>query len=330
MKPIMSSCLLVFFLGIAGFVGTVLAEVNSCTEASLVFSAEALETLVNEPDKVLDEEKSFWDETPAQRYTQMWADAVNHDIDYEKWRNNVGSLQNLSDNERQNHPLVQVAGRIVEDQNTFLSKALPHICSYLPGAANLDVSIYFTAFIPARSFLWEGIVINVNAPYWHGNPDNIFNNLAHEIWHVGYAKNRDLRTEKVTIDEVRFDMLDTLQNEGTATYVGYQALKFFPAPDEQDYPMLEDPNEVNRLLGEVNDIFAQAGVIPGTDLERLSWEKGVIGRAFYIVGAFMAETIEKALGRQALVATISAGPISFADLYNSLVEVDQKLNYRQR
>lgn len=317
------------FLGVAGVIDTALAEIKSCTEANLVFSADALETLVNEPERVLDDRLAFWNNTPAQQYTQMWAEAVNYEIDYEKWRDNVKSLQNLSDGDRQHHPLVQIAEKIVDGQNIFLDRALPHICSYLPEAANLDVSVYFTAFIPARSFLWEGIVINVNAPYWHGNPDNIFNNLVHEIWHVGYAKIRDLRTEEVTVDEARFDMLDTLQNEGTATYVGYRALDYFPAPDEKDYPMLESADEISRLLGEVNYLFAKAGVLSSADLERLAWEKGVIDRAFYIVGAFMAETIENALGRPALVAAVSAGPITFAKLYNSLVEADQKLNYRQ-
>jgi hypothetical protein len=314
--------------GVAGVSGTALAEADSCTKANLVFSADSLATLVNEPDRVLAEGEAFWARTPAQQYTRLWAEAVGYEIDYEKWRDDVRSLQGLTEDDRQRHPLVQTASKIVDGQALFLGRALPHICSYLPQGANLDAAVYFTAFIPARSFLWEGIVINVNAPYWHGEPDNIFNNLVHEIWHVGYAKNRDLRTEDVNVDETRFDMLDALQNEGTATYVGYRASNIFPAPDEKDYPLLENAQEVERLLAEVNHLFAQAGVLPSAELERLVWEKGVIGRAFYIVGGFMAETIECTLGRQALVATVRAGPITFADSYNSLVEVGLRLNYQ--
>lgn len=328
MKSEFTAGVFTFLWWVAGVSGTASAEVDSCTKANLVFSADSLETLVNEPERVLAEGEAFWARTPAQQYTQMWAEAVGYEIDYEKWRDDVSSLQGLTELDRRRHPLVQTARKIVDGQTLFLSRALPHICAHLPQGADLDVSVYFTAFIPARSFLWEGIVINVNAPYWHGEPDNIFNNLVHEIWHVGYAKNRDLRTEEVTVDEIRFDMLDTLQNEGTATYVGYRASNIFPAPDEKDYQLLENEKEVERLLAEVNHLFAQAEALPSAELERLVWEKGVIGRAFYIVGAFMAETIESMLGREALVATVRAGPITFADSYNSLVEVGQKLNYQ--
>jgi hypothetical protein len=311
-----------------GFLGMQVAAASSCTDAELVFSTATLESLINEPERVLAAEKEFWDTEPAQHYTRLWAEAVNHQIDYEKWRTKVGSLRDLSTEERSNHSLVQMTEGIVKGQRPFLERALPYICSYLPEGANLDVSVYFTAHIPARSFLWEGIIINVSAPYWHGNPDNILNNLVHEIWHVGYAKSRDLRTEAVTVDTARYDMLDTLHNEGFATHVGYRSDDIFHAPDEKDYRLLENPDDVSRLLGEVNNLFAQAGVLSVDELDRLTWERGVIGRAFYIVGAFMAQTIEDALGKRALVDTVAAGPITFVRLYNSVADAGQEITFQ--
>lgn len=315
-------------LGICGTLAMQVAEATSCTNATLNFSTSALESVVKEPERVLAEEGLFWEEEPAQHFTRLWAEAVNHQIDYEKWRSDVALLMDLSEEERINHGLVRMTNGIVNGQKPFLKQALPYVCSYLPEGANLDVSIYFTAYIPARSFLWEGIVINVSAPYWHGNPDNIFNNLLHEIWHVGYAKHREFRTEEVTVDAARYDMLDTLHNEGFATHVGYRSNSIFHAPDEKDYLLLEDPDDVARLLRVINDLFAQVDVLSSDDLDRLTWDQGVIGRAFYVVGALMAQTIEDALGKQALIDTVSAGPINFINLYNSLANVDAKIIYQ--
>ena len=303
------------------------AEAATCRDSRLVYSTDALERLIGEPAKVLADEAAFWEE-PAQHYTRLWAEAVDYQIDYEKWRADVRSIAGLSENERSRHSLIELTEDIVVARRPFLERAIPFVCSYLPPGSNLDVSIYFTAHIPARSFLWEGIVINVAAPYWHGNPDNILNNLVHEIWHVGYAKNRDLRSEKNSVGTVRYDMLDTLQNEGTATYVGYRADGMFHAPDEKDYRLLEDPAAVSRLLAQVNHLFAQVDVLPADEMDRLTWERGVVDRAYYIVGAYMAQTIENALGGQALVDTIAAGPISFADLYNSLADAGEGIVFR--
>lgn len=315
-------------MGLYGFQGAQAEPAASCTDARLVFSTTTLESLVNEPERVLAEEREFWDREPAQYYTRLWAEAVNHTIDYEKWRSSVASMKSLSKEERSDHTLVQMTDRIVGGQQSFLGRALPHICAYLPEGANLDVSVYFTAYIPPRSFLWEGIIINVSAAYWHENPDNIFNNLVHEIWHVGYAKSRELRSEEVTVDAARYDMLDTLHNEGFATYVGFRANDMFRAPDETDYRLLEDSAEVARLLGEVNSLFAQVDSLSGEELDRLTWERGVIGRAFYVVGALMAQTIENALGRQALVDTVDTGPLTFVELYNSVAGADRRITYR--
>jgi hypothetical protein len=313
---------------LCGSLAVHLARAATCTDANLVFSTATLESLLNEPEKILADEAAFWDKEPAQHYTRLWAEAVDYQIDYEKWRASVKSLADLPEKERSRHSLYQLTERIVDGRQRFLESALPFICSYLPAGANLDVSVYFTAHIPARSFLREGIVINVSAPYWHGNSDNILNNLIHEIWHVGYAKNRDLRSEEVSTDTVRYDMLDTLQNEGTATYVGYQADDIFHAPDEKDYRLLENATEVSRLLAVVNHLFAQVDVLSADELNRLTWQRGVIERAYYIVGAYMAQTIEDALGRQALVDTVAAGPVSFVRSYNSLVDAGREIVFQ--
>jgi hypothetical protein len=169
------------------------------------------------------------------------------------------------------------------------------------------------------------IVINIAADYWNNNADNILNVLVHEIFHVGYSYCRDMRTEGKLDNETLSGMLDNFQSEGVCTYIGYRALPLFPAPDEKDYKLLDDMAEVRRLLEDVNSVFSKVGEIPSEEIQKLAWEKCVIGRGYYVVGAFMCKVIEKQMGREALIETLTTGPVSFVKLYNSLVEDEMKV-----
>ena len=171
-----------------------------------------------------------------------------------------------------------------------------------------------------------GVVINVSANYWNGDVRNIYNNLTHEIFHVGYSHTRPNRTESPLENEQLYQMLDALQNEGTATYVGYRASSLFPAPDEVDYQLLTNSKDVTRLFGEINDLFEQVGVVTDEDLQQLSWRTGVTRRGYYIVGARMAQIIETQLGREALIGSLADGPVSFVKLYNSLVTENRRIS----
>ena len=64
-----------------------------------------------------------------------------------------------------------------------------------------------------------------------------------------------------------------------------------------------------------------------THLRRLAWRVDVTRRGYYIVGAMMAMTIDAELGRDELIRTLAVGPVSFVQLYNSLVSDDRKVHY---
>ena len=217
---------------------------------------------------------------------------------------------------------------IVTRRDEFQSRAIPHLLSYLPELGrNQDLPIYFTAYVPPRAFAAGDIVINVAAPYWKGNADNILNVLVHEIFHAGYGWCRSARTEIPLKHKKLYRMLEDLQNEGMATYVAYKAVPMYPAPDEKDYELLESANEVTSLLEDINTLFEKVGVVKDGELQRLSWEIGVTQRGYYIVGAHMAEVIEETLGREVLIKTLVEGPISFVALYNSLVKENRRIYF---
>jgi len=300
-------------------------ESSACLESEVVLETSTLEKIVRYPEAVIEEGGAFWQNEKALIYTKAWSEGTNVRINYIRWWAQVGQLKELGEDERSRHPLLLMTDSIVAVRDDFLTRAIPHICSFLPEDLDISIPVHFAAFIPPRSFVSGGVVINVSASYWKGNVENILNNLTHEIFHVGYSHTRPGRTETALADRRLYDMLDALQNEGMATYVGYTAASLFPAPDEVDYRLLEDPGNVADLLEEVNDLFAKVGNVSDEELQRLAWRKGVTDRGYYIVGAHMARTIDGRLGRAALIETLSAGPVSFVRTYNSLVDRDMRV-----
>jgi hypothetical protein len=293
---------------------------SSCSD--IRFDTAALEKIVDEPRWVLENEEEFWSGYPAQRYTRDWARAVNHEIDYGDWRRRISEWSRLSDDERRSGNLLTITKTIVGARERFLRDAVPHLLSYLPEATVLDVGVYFTAFIPPRAFAMGEIVFNVAADYWKGNPDNILNTMVHEVFHAGYsywlgdAEDSGLQ-EKI---------LRNVHSEGSATYAAYTARHLFPAPDDRDFQMLEDPGTVRAHLDQVNMVLRAADEKPGAEVEKMMWDVGVIGRAFYTVGAHMCRVIDEELGRDALVSTFKDGPAAFTELYNGAAEPRLRLN----
>ena len=74
-------------------------------------------------------------------------------------------------------------------------------------------------------------------------------------------------------------------------------------------------------------VLAAVDTADERDLRTMSWEKGVTGRAHYIVSAHMAREIQTGGGREALIQTIVDGPVAFASLYNSLVEDGRHIGF---
>jgi hypothetical protein len=296
-----------------------------CLESKIQFNTEALEKLVYDPEWVLENEESFWTQYPSQRYTRNWIDQVNYKMDYEKWRKTVRDWSEVPEEKRLGMDFLRNAERIIEGRQIFIEKALPHVCSYLPKEANLDISVHFTAYVPPRAFAMGEIVINMTATYWNNNPNNILNTMVHELFHVGYSYCENLRggEEEGSLNGI----LRNIHNEGVCTYIGYMAQDIFPAPDEKDYVMLDNEGEVRRHLENANMILSKVGNIPEEELDKLSWEEGVMARSYYVTGAHMCRVIEGKSGTDVLKQTLVDGPGTFFESYNDLVPEKERLIY---
>lgn len=297
---------------------------GACRESNIIIDTSTLEKIVNDPQTILETESEFWEEEKPQKYTKLWADGVGYEIQYDKWRGQMQEWADLPSEERENHELMKISQAMVEGKEEFVHKTIPHLCSFLPEAADLNVTVRLTAFIPPNAFAWQDIILNVTSPYWKGKVENIWNLLVHEVFHAGYSYCREVGEEEKFEDETIYKMLKNMHSEGSCNYVAYKALPIFPAPDIEDYVMLENQEEVERLLKVVNKAFSMAGEDEEV-LQKFVWEECVLGRAYYVVGSYMCQVIDEKAGRDAVIDTLVQGPVSFLKLYNSLVEKELRV-----
>jgi hypothetical protein len=300
----------------------------SCLGSSIPFQTSTLERITAEADAVLEEGRAFWEAEKPLILVQGWADEVGSPNPYERFRVAVQELAAHPAGEREGHPLLRIADEIIAQQERWQAAAIPHLCSFFPTEVDLSRPAYFVAFIPPRAFATsEGIVIDVSAEYWEGASDHVLNMMIHEFFHVGYGQLRSRRTE-IPLENARLNSIaESIQNEGMAVWVAYEARRAFPAPGEVDNRLLGNPDDVASLRAALNGLFERSSSISDDQFRRQSWRIGVTNRAYYVVGAHMARVIQAERGKEALLETLAKGPLSYIRLFNALVPEEERLKF---
>ena len=126
--------------------------------------------------------------------------------------------------------------------------------------------------------------------------------MTHEFFHVGYGQITNDFQEDPLEDETKNSYLSQLQNEGIATYVGYKIQDVFPGSDP-DHVMMDKSDVVKEKIAAVNEIFSQPDSVDLAERKQMSWDVGVMARAYYVTGAHMARTIDQKLGRSSGAST---------------------------
>jgi hypothetical protein len=289
-----------------------------CLQSKIRFDDSSLEKIVMHPEDVLANPVAFWASDSAYQLVKLWHQRVLFPIPMEQWKGWVQSFKNLPVEEREKNIQLVAAKFMIKKEEEFNERAIPYICSFLPkNCPNINTTIYFTTAIMASGFQLGNSIVIYGA---NADKDNL---LIHELFHQGFDKCKPKRLESSSQDSVIYQIYNDLQNEGIATYVGYKGLKEFPncRTDKlkDDYKLFENHEEVNALRNKMNDLFKKALILGEKELMDTLWQVGSMDRAYYVVGCFMANTIDEKLGRDALVGTISKGPQSFLRTYNSLV-----------
>jgi hypothetical protein len=287
----------------------------------------SVKAIVLDPEKVLEDVDEFWKTDSAYILSNKWHTSSKYPKDMERWEERLTSLASMTLEERQDLPYFKSALQVEEKKNLFYSKAVPHIKSFLPDTerVNFESTVYITAFTTAYSFSMDGqMIIDVASDYYRNDINFLLSELTHELFHVGYGQIANDFQENPLEDEARYNYLSQLQNEGIATYVGYKIQDVFPGSDP-DHVMMDKPDVVKEKIAAVNEIFSQPDSVDLSKRDQMSWDVGVMARAYYVTGAHMARTIDQHLGRAALVATLVIGPLNFVDVYNKLVPKEEQI-----
>jgi hypothetical protein len=297
-----------------------------CLQSKIKFDDSSIEKLVLHPEDVLADPNLFWESDSAYRLVKLWHQWVSLPIQMDKWKGWVQELKNRSADQREKNTQLIAVKSMIKKEKEFNDKAIPYICSFLPkDCPDISTTIYFTTAIMANGFqMGNDIVI-------YGENADKDNLLIHELFHKGQRACKSMIDENESKDSAMDQFYINLLIEGTATYVAYNALKEFPNVDpliRNDYRLLQDANALNRLLKKLNETLKNAPSSVAAEAGQKEfmaslWQVGSTDRAFYVVGWYMAKTIDEKLGRDALAGTISKGPRSFLRTYNSLV--DEKL-----
>ena len=86
---------------------------STCLDSTLAFETSALERIVREPGKVLEDEDRFWEEEPAQKYTSVWAEKNGFIINRRKWRGRLTRFAELSEADRLDSRLMRTTEAIL-------------------------------------------------------------------------------------------------------------------------------------------------------------------------------------------------------------------------
>jgi tetratricopeptide (TPR) repeat protein len=158
--------------------------------------------------------------------------------------------------------------------------------------------------------------------------NTVRNTLVHELFRCGYNENWLLRSEHTLENGHLQALIDDLQNEGMATYVAYKVHALYPSPLETNYPRLGSKLWVRLPIARLNRLFKAADKMAPDRLwkrvVRFTERQGVS----YLVGAYMAKTIDEQLGREALRAAIAKGPVAFIRTYNAVAKKGMRLAFQ--
>lgn len=298
-----------------------------CKGAEIIFDDSAVEILYMHPIEVLRNADLFWNSNQGYRLTIQYHNNNRVPLEMDEWKARVLQIADMTESEAHEQPALKTVRGISELKPVLLERGIQHISSFLPAdAPPVKVPVYLVSDIKPAAFAYPGgILINVNSPRFNGDPSVIMNIITHEVYHCGFANTIAYRTEYELENEPLDFVLSFLLNEGMATYVSFSARDFFPNDFVPDYKMMEDPEEVMKNLEKVNHLFSQAEYLSSDSIRKVAWQTGIIERSFYIAGGYMAWLIEQKTGREALVETMCAGPLSFIRMYNSLADEGMKI-----
>jgi hypothetical protein len=200
-------------------------------------------------------------------------------------------------------------------------KAFKELEAYLPKENDFSCTIFCIIGYDIGVVSDGNAYLNLGHPLFHTNQRELLYFAMHELHHVAYTQlNPTFSFDdiKTTSDLTRIIKYST-HLEGLAVYSSRDRRRKENGYTHRDYVTLNDPVRVSQLSSQFFDILEEYDKISNRALVGDDW--GILelmsdgDRLWYVVGAFMAEFIDRCLGRETLNSTMVQGPEAFFKAY---------------
>ena len=314
-----------------------------CSQVGIRFDTTSIDIIYRDPQRILNDPEAFLNKDPAYQLLAESRAKGASPFRFEAWLRDINKLASLPQERREQKKAFRLSELIIANQQSFCKEIGPHVLTYLPEGMNLDVTIFLTGLDePVPAYTKDGeIAFSLSHPLFSyaailHEPTGLstfFNLALQELFHVGYSETFNRPSlEELKENEIVIDMLIGLQNEGIATHIEDELSEQYPSPFEWFLYVLNQKTIVHWYINGMNKLLKEGMAKPTGDAYNDVYRRiGALGyrrKGFYIVGAYMAQTIENELGRDALTQTIVDGYDRFADIYNGLVEAEMRIQWR--
>ena len=302
---------------------------GSFLESTIRFDNSSLKKIVLYPESIVAAPEAFWESDSAYHLYKLWHQFASLPIDMDRWKKDLQPFINTPDSERCKNSQLVISQKMMNKEkiDDFNKRAIPYLYSFLPkDCPPIHATIYFTTAIMLNGFTMNDLVI-------YGENSDKENLFIHELFHRCQRACGTIAEKNDSKDAELDRIYSILWTEGTATYVGFNALKEFPNVDpllQRDYKFLKDTTKINQLRQSLNELFKDIPILAKNTKDQNEIQKrviqiGFVDRAFYIVGCNMAATLDKKLGRDAFREILLHGPKYFIQKYNSLVDSEHMI-----
>ncbi len=235
----------------------------------------------------------------------------------------ISILQREQQKGTEYHQSLQNAIDYIDANHEQLDSALTEVQDYLPQTLHVDCHLFLMLGYDIGIVSQGDALLNLGHPLFQKDSHEIIYFAMHEVSHVGYTQLHPFFTLEGlhSLDDLQHAIQYSTHLEGIAVYTPLQRRLNDQELTHEDYVALLNPTERTKRVHRFFDIYNTLMRTPNrslqeNDLEVFDIMSGQQQRLWYVTGAHMAQTIDKTLGRDTLIQTISAGPASFFTTYN--------------
>jgi len=213
--------------------------------------------------------------------------------------------------------------RFAKNNIAKINLAQEECLKYLPNKFHYSSNLFFTFGYDLGVVYGKNASVNLAHPYYLKHMNEIKYYSIHELHHAGFVmlKNNNMPSLEINNSKEMTQVIEYYTHlEGMGTFAPLDIRKQENAMNiDKDYIALQDSGLMKEYEKEFFDIYFHFKNNPDSLITEEDWDKLSIltnkKRLWYRVGASMAQTIDKNLGRKELVSLISEPSEHFINTY---------------